>query len=330
MQLTQDAISPLIKLLEGKITINNHQINKKRLLLEISNYVHVNASESEVVQQNIIYQINKLIYKNDVSLNRQKCENNYSNIVNSTLEGGVINFCRDGNIINILIQLSLLNAINDKPVFIFKEKSQSLIEKDIETLLENSSFKGSISELESAQAISRLCFFLLNVDISDKHKITSTISTIISKFPPDDWFSSSTVNYGLSFLLRSLIFLCSHSSDEQFIEYLKVVCESMLKRMEIKREIMLCSEAYNKNMSFLLLEQLRFNIALFEISELFDDLRFLNAGMKANDRLYYSVSKIKISSKKTIDNINNISIALHYNKAINMQEKQFGSLMCQT
>ena len=119
MQLTQDAISPLIKLLEGKITINNHQINKKRLLLEISNYVNVNASESEIVQQNIIYQINKLIYKSDVSLNRQKCENNYSNIVNSKLEGGVINFCRDGNIIDILIQLSLLNVKNDKPVFIF-------------------------------------------------------------------------------------------------------------------------------------------------------------------------------------------------------------------
>jgi hypothetical protein len=329
MPLTQDAISSLNKLLKGQPTINNHQINKQRLLQEISSYVHVNASESEVVQQNLIYQINKLVHKNDVSLNRQKCENNYSNIVNSKLESGVINFSRDVNIINILIQLSLLNTINDKPVFIFKEKSQSLIEKDVETLLESSSFKGSISELESAQALSILCFFLLNVDISDKHKITSIISTIISKFPPDDWFSSTTVIYGLSFLLRSLIFLCSHSSDEQLIEYLKVVCGSMLKRMEIKREIMLCSEAYNKNMSFLLLEQLRFNIALFEISELFDDLRFLNAGMKANDRLYYSVSKMKISSKKTIDNINNISIALHYNKAINMQEKQFGSLICQ-
>ena len=269
MQLTQNAISPLIKLLESKITINNHQINKKRLLLETSNYVHVNASESEVVHQNIIYQINKLINKNDVSLNRQKCENNYSNIVNSKLERGEINFSRDGNIINILIQLSLLNAKNDKPVFIFKEKSQSLIEKDVETLLESSSFKGSISELESAQALSRLCFFLLNVDISDKHKITPIISTIISKFPPDDWFSSSRVIYGLSFLLRSLILLCSISSDEKLIQYLKIVCESMLKRMEIRREIMLCSETYNKNMSFLLLEQLRYNIALFEISEFF-------------------------------------------------------------
>ena len=205
MKLTQDAISSLINLLEGKITISNHQINKQRLLREISNYVHANASEIEVVQQNLIYQINKLVYKNDVSLNRQKCENNYSNIVNSKLERGVINFSRDGNIINILIQLSLLNAKNDKPVFIFKKKSQSLIEKDVETLLESSSFKGSISELESAQALSRLCFFLLNVDISDKHKITPIISTIISKFPPDDWFSSSTVIYGLSFLLRSLI-----------------------------------------------------------------------------------------------------------------------------
>ena len=122
--------------------------------------------------------------------------------------------------------------------------------------------------------------------------------------------------------------MCSHSSDEQLIEYLKLVCESMLKRMEIRREIILCSEASNKNLSFLLLEQLRFNIALFEISELFDDLRFLNAGMKANDRLYYYVSRMKISSKNTIDNINDISIALHYNKAINMQEKQFGSLTC--
>ena len=263
MKLTQDAISSLINLLEGKITISNHQINRQRLLREISNYMHVNASEIEVVQQNLIYQINKLIHKNDISIKRQKYENNYSNIVNSNLECGVMNFFRDGNIINVLIQLSLLNAINDKPVFIFKKKSQSLIEKDVEILLESSSFRGSISELESAQALSRLCFFLLNVDKTDKHKITSIITTIISKFPPDDWFSSSSVVYGLSFLLRSLILLCSHGSDEQLIEYLKFVCESMLKRMEIRREIMLCSKDYNKNMAFLLMEQLRFNIALF-------------------------------------------------------------------
>ena len=125
MPLTQNAISPLIKLLEGKITIDNHLINKQRLLREISNYANFNASESEVVLQNLIYQINKQVHKNDVSINLQKGRKNYSNIVNSRLEGGVINIFKDENIINILVQISLLNPKNDKPVLIFNKKSQS-------------------------------------------------------------------------------------------------------------------------------------------------------------------------------------------------------------
>jgi hypothetical protein len=129
-------------------------------------------------------------------------------------------------------------------------------------------------------------------------------------------------------MLRSLIILCGTSLRDQFVDYLEVVRESLLKRMEIKREKMLCTEYHGHVSSFFIIEQLRYNIAVLEISVLFDDLRFLNTGLKSNDSLYHLMTKTSISTKKTRNNIKNILIALHYNKSINMQEEKYRALLC--
>ena len=97
--------------------------------------------------------------------------------------------------------------------------------------------------------------------------------------------------------------------------------------MEIKRESSILSIHDRYDFSVCLLEQLRINKALLEAGVLFNDVRFLNAVMKSNDRLYNMVSKIKLPTNNTSKNINNISIALYYNDIIDSQEKFYSSLL---
>ena len=97
--------------------------------------------------------------------------------------------------------------------------------------------------------------------------------------------------------------------------------------MEIKRESLILSIDGKHDFSVCLLEQLRINKALLEAGVLFNDVRFLNAVMKSNDRLYNMVSKIKLPTNNTRKNINNISIALYYNDIMNSQEKLYKSLL---
>ena len=68
-------------------------------------------------------------------------------------------------------------------------------------------------------------------------------------------------------------------------------------------------------------------VALLEAGSLFNDLRYLNAVMKSNDRLYNAISKIKFPYSASKKSINIISIALHYNYVINLQEKFYRSLI---
>mgnify|MGYP000097163987 FL=1 len=233
---------------------------------------------------------------------------------------------RDDDIINFFMEIFILNDKNQNFKLNISEKSQTLIKINIKKLQETASWHGTRSEINAAQVISKLSFYSLNMGILEKDYIESILKKMIESISPYQWFSPSSEIYGKSFFLRSLIFLCIADPKHYFYDYLKNVCEHLLRRMEIKRERTILSTNDNFHLSTCLLEQLRLNKFVLESGVFFNDLRFLNAVMKSNDRIYNIMSKIKISSKPTLNNISNISIALHYNDNLCLQEKLYGSL----
>jgi len=328
MQFVRDIFSSLINSIEKGITIDDHQTNRKRILGEIRDYMDVNTYDTEVIHQCLLYQIDKIISVKDNNVKYQLCGNNYNNLIVEMLDNGLINIIREDDLINDIIEISILNSVGCETQLEIGKESSTILKKHIEQLLGYASLSGSSFETEAFHELSRIIYYSLNIGILEKDYITSLMSSIVSKFSPHDWFRPGKVIYGLSFMLRSLIILCGTSLRDQFVDYLDVVRESLLKRMEIKREKMLCTEYHGHVSSFFIIEQLRYNIAVLEISVLFDDLRFLNTGLKSNDSVYHLMTKTSISTKKTRNNIKNILIALHYNKSINMQEEKYRALLC--
>ena len=55
------------------------------------------------------------------------------------------------------------------------------------------------------------------------------------------------------------------------------------------------------------------------------DLRFLNAGLKANDRVFNYFKRLKLSINVTNKNIQNILAAVYYTIGIKIQEDLYDS-----
>ena len=329
MSITRNILSSLIKWVDDGVSIEDHQNNKGRILSEIGRYMQENFSNSDFTQRCFLYQINKIIGPKDNNLKLLPGEVNYNDKLSTMIKGNLINIIREDNIINDTIEISILNSYDCNSVLEVGKKSSTDLKTCIEELLGHASLSGSSIQVEAIHEVARISFYSLNIGILEKDFIQLIMLKLISKCSPQNLFSTDKVFYGLSFLLRSLVILCSTSYRDYFIEYLEDIRESLLRRMEIKREIYLCSEEFKNNDVFAILEQLRFNIAVIEISILFNDPRFLNAGLKANDRLYYRIKKIRISTNNTRNNIKNIVIGLLYNKSINIQEEKYETMLCQ-
>ena len=74
----------------------------------------------------------------------------------------------------------------------------------------------------------------------------------------------------------------------------------------------------------LLNEQLRIINLFLQLSLLFSDLRFLNASLKANDRILPFVKKIFLKENRELDDI---LILSYYLKNIELQESQMKNLI---
>ena len=109
------------------------------------------------------------------------------------------------------------------------------------------------------------------------------------------------------------------------MDYTNDVSERLLKRVELKKEkiyYFVGSKPYN---DLLLTEQMRFILSILEISYIYNDLRFLNAALKANDRVYYYLKNLKISEKKTNESLNKFLLAMQYIFGIKMQEDLYNA-----
>ena len=78
--------------------------------------------------------------------------------------------------------------------------------------------------------------------------------------------------------------------------------------------------------ALLILEQIKIIYFLLIYYENTKDIRYLNAVLKANDRLFPFFKKLDISSSSDTLNINSL-LASYYIKVIEMQEKNFSRLL---
>ena len=324
MLLLQKLASSLIRRLEDEVVIENHQDLCIKLLQEISFYIENNAN---TINNSFIHQINGLINGKFNIIESHEFNNNFKVLVESRINKGVNDFLIENDETNTLIDLSSFDKKSHTSKLLIDEECRKKLKKDIEILLENSSCSPSKDQLEDLQLISKLCFISLNLRILENDTVESIITKLTFILPTNQWFSLRNKIYGKSFLLSSLINLCKNNTEHKFYYYLKNVCENLIKRMEIRREKTIMISDDEHDFSICLLEQLRINIALLEAGALFNDLRYLNAVMKSNDRLYNAISKMKFPSIASKKSINNISIALHYNYVINLQEKFYRSLI---
>lgn len=231
-------------------------------------------------------------------------------------------FNKEDNLISAVIELSTLQyqLNNSKKSYI---KYNKKLFENIGQNLNLASWSGSKDEIFAAQAVSRTCFLGLCNGLIEGHDAAKIISQLIITLPPNRWFysgSSGRVIYGTSFLLRSLLLLCKTNYRNHFNDYTNDVCERLLRKVEIKKENIfnfVGNESYNAN---LILEQMRFIISILEISSTYKDLRFLNAALKANDRVYNYFNRLKLSINSTNKNIQNILAAVYYTLGIHMQE----------
>ena len=225
-----------------------------------------------------------------------------------------------------IIELSTLQYQFYNAPIKYINRNKKLLE-NIEQVLNCTSWSGSSDELIAAQAISKASFFGLRNGLIKIQDGADIISQLICTLPPKKWFSSGRVIFGTSFLFRSLLLLCKTDYREKFFDYTKDVCERLLTKVEIKQEKIFNFVGYESDGTFLILEQMRFNRVVLEISSIFNDLRFLNAALKTNDRLYNYFSRLKLSNNTTNQNIQKIIVAIYYTAGIKMQEELYNTAL---
>jgi hypothetical protein len=326
-------VEPILEWLEQGVTIDDHKYNINRLTQEIEQFVRVNRDkEVSRGQYALLDKVEKVvsIYANESKPDMGEGTDSFleSEICSIKVDDMDIFFAEDDSKV-VLLQLSALHCGS------FSNSENSCIEvserlmENIGIALERASWCGSKDKIASALAVSRVCFLGLSNGFLEANYVANIMSQMITTLPPDRWFYSGQVIYGTSFLLRTLLLICKTDYRNQFVDYVNDVREQLLRKVEIKQEKIFNFGEHMPNNASLLLEQMRFNLSIIEISAMFHDLRFLNAALKANDRIYSFFCRLCISNRTTNKNIQNILTALHYITGIKMQEELYNVALCQ-
>jgi len=306
--------------IEKDVSIEGHQVNIERLTTEINKYLIVNREGKEGKKFNRL----ELNINNSIDKFIKGDEFDNINIINLLLRSDINLVVDDASLMSIYMQLYELNDNSieysvDNPTLSLK----------IENLLKNASWVGNSKEKNNAHIASRLIFWGLKMEFLDKDYAALKIKFLVEGLPLNELFNSNGMVFGSSFLLRSLLILVREEIGAEFLDYTKDISELILRRLEIKKEGVLLMDTNIKNEKSSILEHLRCIRAVLEVYIVFGDVRFLNAALKANDRIYPYIIKIKINMKMSSINIKKILISFNYMKSIKEQEKRF-SLLCQT
>jgi len=306
-------VEPFLNKLEKNVSLEDHNNNCLHFFKKLNRFIDKNLEEREA---NSIPDILKYILiilirnKNSLKDNPKK----FNLLIDSELDSLINN---GKGLSNILFEFSSLQSFSK----IFSTNINNDVIKKLPELINNNLHKvdwlGSEEERQKAKELSQAYFFGLTNNLLTKEDSSLVSSYLQEVLPHQNVITSSGVIYGSSFFLRSLLI----SKTENDI-YLKEVTERILRRMEIKREKIFNFVSQDISKDDLILEQIRLILFVLEVSSKFKDLRFLNAALKANDRLESYFRRLKLSNKVCKKNIKNVILALHYLESINFQEKQ--------
>ena len=139
----------------------------------------------------------------------------------------------------------------------------------------------------------------------------------------NQWHTLSEFQYGLSYLLHSSLNLFQTCKTHEDRVYLENSSERLLRKLEIGRDKYIdfknTSLTYSK-----VFEQLKVINFFLRLCDESKDLRFLNAAMKALDRIYIYVKDINLANKS---DAGSLEILYLYSLNIERQEKLFTELV---
>ena len=188
----------------------------------------------------------------------------------------------------------------------------------------NQSLPNLLNSKQKDHSLHRLIFLALE-NLTLSRKVVLRLNDILIKSVPiEEWSAPKQIIFGRAFLLMSLVSSYRLIPDPSVREYLDVVSERILKIFEIKQQniINFSGASFDKIES--LIEQLRLIYFLLLLSDTLKDRRFLNASLKANDRVLPLIKKIFLR-KDTHEG--NILVFHYYRHNIQLQEFQMRNLI---
>jgi hypothetical protein len=137
----------------------------------------------------------------------------------------------------------------------------------------------------------------------------------------DKWFSAKGTLYGGAYLVRVCFILQEGGYSYGVMDYAGEFCERLLRRIEIKHEETIRFQKESIPVGAALLpERIRFALVMMDAARVFNDMRFLNAALKVNDRCYRSVRRIRITPRRVLNDLRHLLVATHYITSIAAQE----------
>ncbi len=137
------------------------------------------------------------------------------------------------------------------------------------------------------------------------------------------WESLNEFHYGVSNLLHSALNLFQTSKTHENKFYLEQCSERILRKLEIGRDKCIDFKGISIN-NQKVLEQLKIINFCLRLCDESKDLRFLNAAMKATDRIFNHVKKINLN--KSLD-FSTLEVLLLYILNVDRQEYLFKELV---
>ena len=181
-----------------------------------------------------------------------------------------------------------------------------------------------VNSIQEDHSLQRLVFLIFENVSLDKQSICKLNDILIKNVPINEWAAPQQIVFGRSFLLMSLLSSYRLLPDPSVKEYLETASERVLRVFEIKQQTIINFSGSPNDKNELLIEQLRLIYFFLLLSDSLDDKRFLNAALKANDRVLSSVKTLHSKRSKYQENILVFSYYLHN---IQLQESQMRNLI---
>jgi hypothetical protein len=155
------------------------------------------------------------------------------------------------------------------------------------------------------------------------------LATLCANLEPRHWFLKRGALYGTADLLRALIgaLRLGHIGLEM---YTRDVCDRLLRHLEVRRQKWLPFRSESRPADACEpLERVRFTLALLDAAAHFEDLRLLNAALKAND---WHLQLLRSRGARRLEAARPVtagSLQIHYLASLARQERmlqeRFGS-----